>query len=120
MSKVILFSGIGYTNNMLELTEGYHTLPDNWKNKVESVKLSNNTRIRLYDNKTPSNNIEFTNSVPDLSISRWSNRAVRVHIEELSKKETFGNCMASNNIPVLILLILGVFLGLLICKMTSK
>ena len=66
-------------------------------------------RIRIYDERKPSNSIQIDKDVPDLAVLRWSNRAVKVNIEDLSKInsiERFGNCMIKNNNSSLILMLL--------------
>ncbi len=122
MSKVTLFSGINYTNDFLELETGRTILPESWVKKTTSLRVPINMRIRLFDEKIPSNYLEVDKDIPDLSVFRWANRTVRVHIEDLTnlikKTETFNNCMVSNNNnnSIILILLFGLFIGIILSK----
>ncbi len=124
MPTVTVFSGINYTNQMLELETGINDLPSEWVKKIVSIKVPKNMRIRLYDERKPSNSKEFTSNVPDLSVERWGNRAVRVNVEDLSKIETierFYNCITRNNQSTFILMLfIGIIAGLLLSNLMNN
>jgi hypothetical protein len=122
--SVTVFSGINYTNEMLELEPGVMDLPTEWVKKIVSLRVPENMRIRIYDERKPSNSKQIDTDVPDLSVLRWANRAVRVNVEDLSKNEyaeTFMNCITNDNKSSFILMLLiGIVAGLLISKMLNK
>jgi hypothetical protein len=127
MPIVTLFSGINYTNEMLELEPGIEDLPSEWVKKVVSIRVPENMRIRLYDERKPSNSKEFTSDVPDLSVVRWANRAVRVNIEDLSQIdeieeiEDFANCATvDNKSSFILILLIGIVMGLLLPKFLNN
>jgi hypothetical protein len=117
MSEVILFSGINYTNDMLMLKSGMHVLPESWVKKIVSVKVPANMRVRLYDDRNPSNSRELTENTPDLSVIRWSNRAIKVNVDKLS--ESFENVNKKENTKTcnrtsLLIFIIGILFGLVL------
>ncbi len=131
MSTVTLFSGVNYTNDSLELQLGMNELPQEWKKKTQSLKVSSNTRVRLYDDRKPSNSIEFTADVPDLTNVRWANKAVKVNVENLDYLdelqtvqpevvENFNQNMCRNvhnKSSFILILLLGLVIGLLLSKL---
>ncbi len=123
MATVTVFSGINYTNNMLELKPDIMDLPAEWIKKIVSIRVPKNMRIRLYDERKPSNSIEFNTDVPDLSVLRWANRAVRVNVEDISKieeSEKFSNCMSNNNSSLILILLMGVIIGISLSFLHKK
>ena len=124
MPTITVFSGINYTNNMLGLNAGIMDLPAEWMKKIVSIRVPTNMRIRLYDERTPSNSIVFDKDVPDLSVVRWGNRAVKVNVEDLSKieeSEKFNNCMSNynNNSSLILILIIGVIIGIVLSLLSK-
>ncbi len=130
MSTVTLFSGVNYTNDSLELQLGMNELPQEWKKKTQSLKVSSNTRVRLYDDRKPSNSIEFTSDVPDLTNVRWANKAVKVNVDNLDYLdevqpvqpvvENFDQKMCRNvhnKSSFILILLLGLVIGLLLSKL---
>jgi hypothetical protein len=123
MSSVKIFSGINYTNKMLELEPGIMDLPKEWVGKVVSLRVPKNMRVRLYDERKPSNSKEITTDVPDLSVLRWANRAVKINIEDLSKLnivEKFYNCMNNDKKKsYFLILLIGILIGLLLARLIN-
>lgn len=122
--SVTVFSGINYTNKMLELEPGVMDLPTEWVKKIVSIRVPENMRIRIYDERKPSNSKQIDTDIPDLSVLRWANRAIRVNVEDLSKMEsveTFNNCMTNDyQSSFILMLLIGIVAGLLLSKIINK
>ncbi len=121
MSTVTLYKGINYTGESLELSEGISDLPSSWYKQVVSVKVPDNMRIRLYNERTPADSILIKTDDPDLEISGWARESVKYNVENLSETEEFSNCNTrTNKSSLLLMLIIGVVIGLLLPKLLEK